>query len=74
VRLEIPILPRLYGQKPIPGNIDVGFFGMVFLCSKLQYRKVVEYNHLRSMLEKVRPYLKEWIDSPIKAAAGPSAG
>jgi HTH-type transcriptional regulator / antitoxin HigA len=44
------------------------------VLGQLQYRKVVEYNHLRSMLEKVRPYLKEWIDSPIKAAAGPSAG
>jgi HTH-type transcriptional regulator/antitoxin HigA len=34
------------------------------VLGQLQHRGEVEFRHLRSMLEKVRPYVKEWIDSP----------
>jgi HTH-type transcriptional regulator/antitoxin HigA len=35
------------------------------VLGQLQHNEVVEYKHLRSMLEKVRPYLEEWVDKPI---------
>jgi HTH-type transcriptional regulator/antitoxin HigA len=35
------------------------------VLGQLQHREVVEYKHLRSMLVKVKPYLKEWIDTPV---------
>jgi HTH-type transcriptional regulator/antitoxin HigA len=44
-----------YEQKRHPGIV----------LGQLQYRKVVEFKHLRSMLEKVRPYLEAWIDKSV---------
>lgn len=35
------------------------------VLGQLQNSKVVEYKHLRSLLEKVRPYLEAWIDTPV---------
>lgn len=35
------------------------------VLGQLQHQKIVEYKHLRSMLEKVRPYLQEWIDVAV---------
>ena len=35
------------------------------VLGQLQHRKIVEYKHLRSMLEKVGPYLEEWVDVPV---------
>lgn len=34
------------------------------VLGRLQYDEVVEYNHLRSLLVKVRPFFKYWIDVP----------
>jgi HTH-type transcriptional regulator / antitoxin HigA len=34
------------------------------VLGQLQYYKVVEYKHLRSMLVKVKPYLEDWVDRP----------
>lgn len=35
------------------------------VVGQLQYKGVIEYKHLRSMLEKVRPYLDKWVDKPL---------
>lgn len=35
------------------------------VLGQLQYRQVVEYRHLRSMLLKVGPYLQGWLDRPV---------
>jgi HTH-type transcriptional regulator/antitoxin HigA len=43
------------GQNRHPGIV----------LGQLQYHKVVDYKHLRVLLEKVRPYLEEWIDKPV---------
>ncbi len=35
------------------------------IVGQLQHEGVIEYKHLRSMLEKVSPYLDKWIDTPF---------
>lgn len=35
------------------------------VIGQLQYKGVIEYKHLRSMLEKVRPFLEKWVDKPL---------
>ncbi len=35
------------------------------VLGQLQHQKVVEYKHLRVMLEKVGPYLERWVDTPV---------
>jgi len=35
------------------------------VVGQLQYKGVIEYRHLRSMLEKVGPFLEKWVDKPI---------
>jgi HTH-type transcriptional regulator/antitoxin HigA len=35
------------------------------VLGQLQHRQAVEYNHLRSLLVKVRPHLEEWVDTPV---------
>ena len=35
------------------------------VLGQLQHQGVVDYKHLRSMLVKVKPYLEEWVDTPV---------
>ncbi len=35
------------------------------VLGQLQHRDVVSYKHLRSMLVKVKPYLEDWVDTPV---------
>ena len=44
------------------------------VLGQLQYRGAVSYKHLRTLLVKVKPYLKEWIDVPTPSEGSQRAG